>query len=156
MAFSSSRTSITDILKEKLGEEDAVIFEKEIYEMCVRLSEETEDPLEALYEHFSYEKVGDIMSTTSGAELDKVLQDIQSDVLGWDSSIYENFRKRMDADNSMLTRNLVTEVSIHKCKSKDCGSRECIQTSLQTRSGDEPATIFVTCMKCGQRNRLDS
>tara|TARA_Y100000389_G_scaffold65137_1_gene61205 strand:+ start:7641 stop:8210 length:570 start_codon:yes stop_codon:yes gene_type:complete len=34
----------------------------------------------------------------------------------------------------------------YKCKSKECSHYE-----LQTRSADEPMTIFVTCIKCGTR-----
>ena len=33
-----------------------------------------------------------------------------------------------------------------KCKSKNCSYYQ-----LQTRSGDEPMTTFVTCIKCGNR-----
>jgi DNA-directed RNA polymerase subunit M/transcription elongation factor TFIIS len=34
-------------------------------------------------------------------------------------------------------------------KCKKCGESKCQVTQKQTRSGDEPATTFVTCMECG-------
>ena len=34
-------------------------------------------------------------------------------------------------------------------KCKKCGERKCQVTQKQTRSGDEPATTYVTCMECG-------
>jgi transcription elongation factor S-II len=32
-----------------------------------------------------------------------------------------------------------------------CGKRECTYYELQTRSADEPMTIFITCLNCGKR-----
>jgi transcription elongation factor S-II len=32
-----------------------------------------------------------------------------------------------------------------------CKSKKCTYYQLQTRSGDEPMTTFVTCLDCGQR-----
>jgi transcription elongation factor S-II len=34
-----------------------------------------------------------------------------------------------------------------------CGKRECTYYELQTRSADEPLTIFITCLNCGKRWR---
>lgn len=34
-----------------------------------------------------------------------------------------------------------------------CGKRECTYYELQTRSADEPMTIFITCLNCGKRWR---
>jgi len=51
-----------------------------------------------------------------------------------DASKYE---KRVGSSTDMFT--------CKKCKSKNCTYYE-----LQTRSADEPATIFVTCLDCGK------
>jgi transcription elongation factor S-II len=34
---------------------------------------------------------------------------------------------------------------------KKCKNKKCTVEERQTRSGDEPATIFITCMECGYR-----
>lgn len=34
-----------------------------------------------------------------------------------------------------------------------CGSTDTIYREVQTRSADEPATIFITCNSCGKRTR---
>ena len=34
---------------------------------------------------------------------------------------------------------------------RKCGQRECTFYEMQTRSADEPMTIFVTCLSCGNR-----
>ena len=36
-------------------------------------------------------------------------------------------------------------------KCHGCGKRECTYYELQTRSADEPMTIFITCVNCGKR-----
>lgn len=50
------------------------------------------------------------------------------------------FTKKVQASTDMFT--------CRKCKSKNCTFYE-----LQTRSADEPATIFVTCLDCGKNWR---
>ena len=50
------------------------------------------------------------------------------------------FDKKVQASTDMFT--------CRKCKSKNCTFYE-----LQTRSADEPATIFVTCLDCGKNWR---
>lgn len=38
-------------------------------------------------------------------------------------------------------------------KCHGCGKRECTYYEMQTRSADEPMTIFITCLNCGKRWR---
>lgn len=40
---------------------------------------------------------------------------------------------------------------VYKCK---CGSDKTTQFEMQTRSADEPMTIFITCVECGNRWRI--
>ena len=40
-----------------------------------------------------------------------------------------------------------------KFKCSRCKKRECSYFELQTRSADEPMTVFVTCLNCGKRWR---
>lgn len=39
-------------------------------------------------------------------------------------------------------------VKIHKCK---CGANDTSVKEVQTRSADEPATLFITCNQCGNK-----
>ena len=49
-----------------------------------------------------------------------------------------------------LKHTKVTE-GVYKCK---CGSNKTTQSEMQTRSADEPMTLFITCVVCGNRWKL--
>ena len=53
-------------------------------------------------------------------------------------------QKILEGDKSRAT----DEYKCHRC-----GKRECTYYELQTRSADEPMTIFITCVNCGKRWR---
>jgi DNA-directed RNA polymerase subunit M/transcription elongation factor TFIIS len=153
--LNSSRKLIVSTLKDRVDSTMATKFEKAIFDMCQRLSKEYEEPIIDFYKKFAYEKTGHIMNSTTGLELNEIMEDINNDILNWDSSPYKDIRKRLEELNDEMTRKPVTEPSTYKCRSKECGSRNCIQTQLQTRGGDESTTTFVTCMKCNVRYKLE-
>ena len=43
------------------------------------------------------------------------------------------------------------EASTDNFTCRKCKSKKCSYYQLQTRSGDEPMTTFVTCLDCGSR-----
>jgi transcription elongation factor S-II len=51
-------------------------------------------------------------------------------------------------DKSKFTTNIEASTDMFTCKK--CRSKKCTYYELQTRSADEPATIFVTCLDCGK------
>jgi DNA-directed RNA polymerase subunit M/transcription elongation factor TFIIS len=57
----------------------------------------------------------------------------------------ENKIKR---DNSKMSTNIEASTDLFTCKK--CKSKKCTYYELQTRSADEPATIFITCLDCGK------
>uniref|UniRef100_A0A6C0JGS0 TFIIS-type domain-containing protein n=1 Tax=viral metagenome TaxID=1070528 RepID=A0A6C0JGS0_9ZZZZ len=64
----------------------------------------------------------------------------------------EHWRKlieqKMTRDASKFTNNLQATTDMFTCKK--CKSKRCNHYELQTRSADEPATIFITCLDCGK------
>jgi DNA-directed RNA polymerase subunit M/transcription elongation factor TFIIS len=56
--------------------------------------------------------------------------------------------KKTHLDNKYLPK---IKASTDKFKCGKCKSKECTYYQLQTRSGDEPMTTFVTCINCGNR-----
>jgi len=62
----------------------------------------------------------------------------------WDKLI----QLKMLRDKSKFTTNIEALTDMFTCKK--CKSKKCTYYELQTRSADEPATIFVTCLDCGK------
>jgi transcription elongation factor S-II len=59
--------------------------------------------------------------------------------------------KKIKRDASKYTDNIQASTDMYTCKK--CKSNRCTYYEMQTRSADEPATIFVTCLDCGKHWR---
>ena len=59
--------------------------------------------------------------------------------------------KKMKRDASKYNDNIQASTNMYTCKK--CKSNRCTYYEMQTRSADEPATIFVTCLDCGKHWR---
>ena len=56
--------------------------------------------------------------------------------------------QKVKRDASKYTNNIQASTDMFTCKK--CRSKRCTYYELQTRSADEPATIFITCLDCGK------
>jgi transcription elongation factor S-II len=56
--------------------------------------------------------------------------------------------QKITRDANKFTDNIRASTDMFTCKK--CKSKRCTYYELQTRSADEPATIFVTCIDCGK------
>ena len=56
--------------------------------------------------------------------------------------------QKMKRDASKYSNNLVASTDMYKCRK--CKSKRCTYYEMQTRSADEPTTVFVTCLDCGK------
>ena len=61
----------------------------------------------------------------------------------------ELIEKKVKRDQSRFTQNIEASTDMFTCKK--CRSKRCTYYELQTRSADEPATIFITCLDCGKQ-----
>eukprot|EP01084_Bolivina_argentea_P121354 215044_1 len=62
----------------------------------------------------------------------------------------KNKKKLMDeARNDLKLKSMTAMTDEYKCYK--CKKRECRYSQAQTRSADEPMTIFVTCINCGNK-----
>ena len=52
-------------------------------------------------------------------------------------------------DKNKFEQNLEAMTDTFKCRK--CHSKRCSYYALQTRSSDEPMTLFITCLDCGSR-----
>ena len=60
----------------------------------------------------------------------------------------EMIDRKIKRDASKYVNNTQASTDMFTCKK--CRSKRCTYYELQTRSADEPATIFVTCLDCGK------
>ena len=63
---------------------------------------------------------------------------------------YDKILKKKNKEEDKKNNKKTT--SAYKCPK--CGARKAISEEKQTRSGDEPATIFIECKECGHEWRL--
>jgi transcription elongation factor S-II len=67
----------------------------------------------------------------------------------------ENWKELADRqairEQKLLEGNKAMATDRYKCGR--CGKRECTYYEMQTRSADEPMTIFISCLNCGKRWR---
>jgi transcription elongation factor S-II len=56
--------------------------------------------------------------------------------------------KKMKRDESKFTNTIEASTDMFTCKK--CKSKRSTYYELQTRSADEPSTIFITCLDCGK------
>lgn len=60
-------------------------------------------------------------------------------------------QKKTKRDASRYDTKIEASTDMYTCKK--CRSKRCTYYEMQTRSADEPATIFVTCLDCGKHFR---
>lgn len=116
-------------------------IEKILYESCVELSEEVANDFEDLYFTVTYQYLGYIDNNCNGVE--EYLEEIKEGVLGYDSSAYSECERIRCLKNEIAVEGVKFEEGSFVCKK--CRSNRTAYYQLQTRSGDEPITTFVTC-----------
>lgn len=60
--------------------------------------------------------------------------------------------RKIKRDESKFNTNIQASTDMFTCKK--CKSKKCTYYELQTRSADEPATIFITCLDCGKHWKI--
>lgn len=60
----------------------------------------------------------------------------------------EKIDRKIKRDKSKLSTNIEASTDLFTCKK--CKSKKCTYYEMQTRSADESATIFITCLDCGK------
>ena len=65
----------------------------------------------------------------------------------------ENWKRLQDLqtirEQKLLEGKAAAATDMFKCNR--CGKRETTYYEMQTRSADEPMTIFITCVNCGKK-----
>ena len=66
----------------------------------------------------------------------------------WKTLIDEKYKR------DKILHEVRTETATDMYKCSKCHKKVCTYYELQTRSADEPMTIFVTCLNCGKRWKM--
>ena len=152
----SDRKAVVKVLERNLKKKTAENYEKQIYRMCKRMADENTDnmdwiSIEELYPKIAYEKVGQIILCEDREEREKILADIKDNISGFDTHPYEAFRQKQKDECSFTAQGPKVEEGEFPCINPKCKSMRCYWYQLQTRSGDEGMTVFITCIKCKTR-----
>jgi DNA-directed RNA polymerase subunit M/transcription elongation factor TFIIS len=62
--------------------------------------------------------------------------------------------KKRVRDASKLNNKVEASTDLYTCPIRTCRSKKCTYYEMQTRSADEPTTVFVTCLECGKNWRM--
>jgi DNA-directed RNA polymerase subunit M/transcription elongation factor TFIIS len=157
------RTNIRNRLSEKIGlqyTKTAVNLEKAIYNYSIK--EATQKKIIKKWEnpYFKQLYVDRLRTIVNNLKHQEILQQLQSEELKpqvfafmthqemnpnrWSSLIQQKIKR----DASKFNTNIEASTDMFTCKK--CKSKKCTYYELQTRSADEPATIFITCLDCGK------
>jgi DNA-directed RNA polymerase subunit M/transcription elongation factor TFIIS len=149
-----SRALVREILKKNISKpEKSKKYEVEIYNMCVRLSKSTKKKIIDIYKKEAFEKVGELIVAEKKGREDTILNDIKNNSLGWDSQAFIEQKNSYEKIMNKSVQKPIPVKGMYVCKDKECGSDLFYTWSLQTRSQDEPATLFRECAQCGKRGR---
>jgi len=124
-----------------------VVDEPDQYEELI-FKKSTDDT----YFSYVYEKIGELKEAPELKE--RILNDIETYKRGWDSCLYDKYRTNQTREISKIVEGIKVEKGEFPCRNKNCRSKECYFYEQQTRSADEPATVFVVCTKCNTRYKF--
>ena len=62
----------------------------------------------------------------------------------------EAIKNKMKKDDNKFNAKQEASTDLFTCPRSTCKSKRCTYYEMQTRSADEPMTIFITCLDCGK------
>ena len=81
--------------------------------------------------------------------LSQTINFLKNDELLWLNPIFEIERQKMNEENDFMVCPYEISEGVLTCSK--CGCKKIFSFSKQTRSIDEPATVFARCSECGHR-----
>jgi transcription elongation factor S-II len=157
------RTNIRTKLSEKIGQQYIKIvsnLEKAIFNYAIKEATQKKIIKKWVNPYFKQLYVDRLRTIVNNLKNPEILQLLQSGELKpqvfafmthqemnpsrWSALI----QQKMKRDASKFNTNIEASTDMFTCKK--CKSKKCTYYELQTRSADEPATIFITCLDCGK------
>lgn len=151
--FENLRSECINGLLKHVDKKKATELEKSIYDFSVDYANvhETQYLIEQIYETKADEIINMIQNKETGF-LNHIKKGtinlanvafMKPDELNPDK--YNKIIKKKNTEADKINNQVTT--TVYTCKK--CKNNKCQATQRQTRSADEPATTFVTCMECG-------
>jgi DNA-directed RNA polymerase subunit M/transcription elongation factor TFIIS len=69
----------------------------------------------------------------------------------WDETCYDNIKYEIKERHEFIREPLAVKDGVFQCKK--CNSKKTYSYSKQTRSADEPLSVFVICVSCNHKWR---
>jgi DNA-directed RNA polymerase subunit M/transcription elongation factor TFIIS len=150
------RDKVKTLFQRVLSEDDSVLLEEAIHEYFMRHSNTT-------YQNLAYQIYGKLSGSSSlclsspqsglrPSLCSSLIQQIKDDKVLFQGVDFRLERDKDEKEAKNIETPLDVKEGVNKCSK--CGSKKTFQFSLQIRSCDEPATIFLTCAMCGHRWRI--
>jgi DNA-directed RNA polymerase subunit M/transcription elongation factor TFIIS len=142
------RTLVTRTLVKqcKFSQSKAKKIEEKIHDAVLKMYD---DVVDDHYNKYAFEKLGEIVSHPD--LVSTIIGDIENAVEGWDSCVYEKLRRKEESITQEQVEGMKVTKGEFTCRNYKCKSDECCYYTSQTRSLDEPASVYVICTKCGTR-----
>lgn len=157
------RANIVNKLFEKIGSQNIKIsrnLEKAIFNYAIK--EATQKKIIKKWEnhHFKQLYIDRLRTIMNNLKNPDILEQLQSEEMKPQTFAFMThqemnperwlvlIQQKMKRDASKFNVNIEASTDMFTCKK--CKSKKCTYYELQTRSADEPATIFITCLDCGK------
>jgi DNA-directed RNA polymerase subunit M/transcription elongation factor TFIIS len=66
----------------------------------------------------------------------------------------ESIERKIKRDDSKFNAKVEASTDMFVCRNYKCKSKRCTYYEMQTRSADESATVFITCLDCGKHWKM--
>jgi transcription elongation factor S-II len=153
------QTRFTEIIK---SEDDtiAVNLEKAVYNYCIQEANHRKilkKWVNPLFAQLYIDRLRTIYMNLKNTEIVNQLRNQEITPMSFAFMTHqemnpEQWRKLIEQkilrDASKYANNIQASTDMFTCRK--CKSKKCTYYELQTRSADEPTTVFVTCLSCGK------
>lgn len=127
----------------------------------------SEELSEVLGKYFGKPKnIQYILTKTSGSDQHKKIYELMCDIhknknilasteklkadeLIWNKCVFKDQIAKEEEENNFMVSPYEISEGVLECRK--CGCRQIFSFSKQTRSADEPTTVFALCSKCGNK-----
>lgn len=120
---------------------DAEIIENKIFNIAETESNANQIPLNEMYFGLAYNGLGVLFD-----DYDTFMKDMNDENFGWSSSIFTEFRNKIESDLDQLVSEEKVKAGNIKCGK--CGSLRVSVTQVQFRSLDEGSSNCFNCADC--------